>query len=205
MQNTSHAVMSQRSEPHDSLDDFPTPPWAARALCRYVIDANRLHTCLEPASGRGYLVWGLSSHFHRVKQADVHDYGTKIPTEDFLIKPCNDDWDVDWIITNPPFRLAQEFALRAIPLAKKGVALIVRTQFLESKVRFEELFTPHPPDIIAQFVERVPMVKGRCDPNASTATAYCWVVWQKTEALHPRFMWIPPCRRVLEEPGDYDL
>src|SRR5437868_4969552 len=26
MQNTSHAVMAQRSEPRDSLDDFPTPP-----------------------------------------------------------------------------------------------------------------------------------------------------------------------------------
>ena len=26
MQNTSHAVMAQRSEARDSLDDFPTPP-----------------------------------------------------------------------------------------------------------------------------------------------------------------------------------
>jgi hypothetical protein len=32
MQNTSHAVMAQRSEAKDSLDDFPTPPWATRAL-----------------------------------------------------------------------------------------------------------------------------------------------------------------------------
>ena len=32
-QNTSHAVMSQRSEPLGSLDFFPTPPWATRALC----------------------------------------------------------------------------------------------------------------------------------------------------------------------------
>lgn len=31
-QNTSHAVMAQRVEAHDSLDDFPTPPWATRAL-----------------------------------------------------------------------------------------------------------------------------------------------------------------------------
>ncbi|MGH8525505.1 MAG: SAM-dependent methyltransferase, partial [Gammaproteobacteria bacterium] len=32
MQNTSHAVMAQRLEPKDSFDDFPTPPWATRAL-----------------------------------------------------------------------------------------------------------------------------------------------------------------------------
>ncbi len=35
-QNRSSAVMQQRSEPHDSLDDFPTPPWATRALCEYI-------------------------------------------------------------------------------------------------------------------------------------------------------------------------
>ena len=31
-QNTSYAVMAQRAEAKDSLDDFPTPPWATRAL-----------------------------------------------------------------------------------------------------------------------------------------------------------------------------
>lgn len=39
-QNTSSAVMAQRSEPHDSLDDFPTPPWATRALIKRVIWPN---------------------------------------------------------------------------------------------------------------------------------------------------------------------
>jgi len=36
-QNTSHAVMAQRFEAKDSLDDFPTPPWATRALLEHVI------------------------------------------------------------------------------------------------------------------------------------------------------------------------
>lgn len=35
-QNCSSAVMQQRSEPRDSLDDFPTPPWATRALCEWL-------------------------------------------------------------------------------------------------------------------------------------------------------------------------
>ena len=37
MQNTSHAVMAQRTELKNSLDDFPTPPWAIRALIEHVI------------------------------------------------------------------------------------------------------------------------------------------------------------------------
>ncbi|MCV2866637.1 hypothetical protein, partial [Defluviimonas sp. WL0075] len=54
MQNISHAVMAQRHEPKDSPDDFPTPPWATRALLQHVIrdpNLSRL-TCLEPACGR---------------------------------------------------------------------------------------------------------------------------------------------------------
>jgi hypothetical protein len=31
------AVMAQRREPPDSLDYFPTPPWATRALFRHVL------------------------------------------------------------------------------------------------------------------------------------------------------------------------
>ena len=57
MQNTSHAVMSQRVEAKDSPDDFPTPPWATRALMEYVIEKASLSTrsCLEPACGAGHM------------------------------------------------------------------------------------------------------------------------------------------------------
>jgi hypothetical protein len=33
---------------------------------------------------------------------------------------------------------------------------------------------------VAPFAERVPMVKGRWDPEASSATAYAWFIWRKT-------------------------
>jgi hypothetical protein len=36
-QNTSYAVMAQRIEAQDSLDDFPTPPWA-RALKEHILE-----------------------------------------------------------------------------------------------------------------------------------------------------------------------
>src|SRR3954452_22918430 len=52
MQNTSHAVMAQRFEPKHSADDFPTPPWATRALFKHVLDdeaSPRTMSCLEPA------------------------------------------------------------------------------------------------------------------------------------------------------------
>jgi hypothetical protein len=66
MQNTSHGVMAQRTEDKDSLDDFPTPPWATRALIEHILSEHRAvlshSTCLEPACGVGHmgyawLVW----------------------------------------------------------------------------------------------------------------------------------------------------
>lgn len=201
-QNTSHAVMAQRHEAHDSLDDFPTPPWAGRALCEHVIAPDSLtDTLWEPACNRGFLLRGLRDYFAEVHASDVHDYGGNL-VRDFLFPGPHPV--VDWIITNPPFRLAEQFALRGLEVARTGVALLTRTSFLEGAGRHRTLFTPHPPSIVAQFVERVPMVKGRCDPKASTATSYCWLVWGVQPSREAtEFVWIPPCRRDLERPDDY--
>ncbi|MCA1654484.1 MAG: hypothetical protein ABR588_00695 [Sphingomicrobium sp.] len=203
MQNTSHAVMSQRVEPGDSADDFPTPPWATRALLEHVISksATREMSCLEPACGAGHMARVLKEYFSDVRCADAYDYGYA-PVRDFLSYPHETN-AVDWVITNPPFRLAEEFVARSFEVARRGVAVLVRSVFLESVGRFNRLFDAHPPSKFAQFVERVPMVKGRLDPKASTATGYAWLVWQHGFDDCPRLVWIPPCRRTLEKPNDY--
>lgn len=211
-QNTSHAVMAQRHEVHDSLDDFPTQPWAPRALCEHVLPSADLgsRSVWEPACNRGHMVRPLQEYFRRVYASDIHDYGFQCDGQervvDFLMpfsaSPCMDANGVDWIITNPPFRLAEQFIERASHLAKVGFAMIVRTSFLEGVGRYTNLFSKNPPSLIAQFSERVPMVKGRLTATGSTATAYCWLVWIDGEP-NTRFVWIPPCRRQLEREGDY--
>jgi hypothetical protein len=47
------------------------------------------------------------------------------------------------------------------------------------------------------------MVKGRLDGKATTATGYAWLVWEKEFVGPSRLMWVPPCRKTLERPGDY--
>jgi hypothetical protein len=63
-QNTSYAVMAQRIEAQDSLDDFPTPPWATRALIEHVLGGKKRvksqEVCLEPACGFGHMAKVLS-------------------------------------------------------------------------------------------------------------------------------------------------
>lgn len=213
--NVSSAVRQQRIEPADSLDDFPTPPWATRALCDWLArrgEVMRLETVREPAANRGHMVRPLREYFGTVEASDIHDYGAGFPVSDYLageIPPA-----VDWTITNPPFRLAENFITRAIASSRRGTAVIVRTAFLEGIGRHQRLFqhAATRPSHVLQFSERVVMHKGRLAPEGSTATAYCWVIFAGLgpDGLPPyeysgetKFDWIAPCRRFLERPEDY--
>lgn len=227
-QNTSRAVMAQRAEAPDSLDFFPTPPWATRALCEVVLPHLALglqyERVWEPAAGEGHMAAVLAEYASEVIASDVHKYERWIAGADarhvgsFIgagpdVLPIGWIPDLDWIITNPPFNLAEQFFERARNEAR-GVAFLVRTTWLESKERYERIFSQSPPNMIALFSERVPMVKGRWDPKASTATSYAWVVWARSADLAqaslrascgPRLMWIPPGQRQrLTLPADYE-
>lgn len=205
MQNKSHAVMAQRSEPSGSLDDFPTPPWATRALIEHVLEDKADlggMSCLEPACGVGHMAKVLWEYFGEVQASDIHPYGYG-GVSDFLAGPVGVG-TCDWIITNPPFRLGEEFVLRSLSIARRGVAILARTVFIESVGRYQNIFLNHPPSKFAQFTERVPMVKGRLDKKASTATGYSWLVWEKESRDKSRLVWVPPCRKNLEKAGDYD-
>ncbi|MDO5606799.1 MAG: hypothetical protein Q4G25_16740 [Paracoccus sp. (in: a-proteobacteria)] len=71
----SYTTMSQRAEPRDALDDFPTPPWATRALCEALRDYIGQHSVREPAANRGYMARPLAEYFRAVEASDIHDYG----------------------------------------------------------------------------------------------------------------------------------
>lgn len=214
-QNTSHAVMAQRAEPHDSLDFFPTPPWATRALCEWLTaDGWALHnmSAWDPACGECDMARPLQEYFKHVEASDIHDYSTRRGKEQGRVSDFLLEWDRpphhrlhprDWIITNPPFRLGQQFISTAVAHARRGVAMPVRTAFLESADRFSKIYSVAPPSDILQFVERVPMFKGRLDRHGATATAYCWIVFRKHALSGTRFHWIAPCRKRLERDEDY--
>lgn len=217
--NTSSAVRQQRSEPHDSLDDFPTPPWAVRALLNYIAgySSERLGelTAREPCANRGHMLRVMLEYFAQVDAADVHDYGLGLPIRDFLFP--GDVPMVDWTVLNAPFRLAEQFITTALDTSRKGVAVIARSAFLEGENRYERLFAKRRPSVVLQFVERVPMLKGRLvrkgevDPmaakpgaKAGTATAYSAVIWfADRQSNSTMFDFIPPCRLSLEREGDY--
>lgn len=207
-----------RAEPADSLDYFPTPPWATRALVAHVLPHRALAgaTVWEPACGQGHMVGPLTEAVGpggRVIASDIWDHGQGA-VHDFLGPALPDFLDlvrpvprpagrpVDWIVTNPPFLHFARFARRALDLAAVGVALFARLSAVEGQGRWRSLYRPHPLAVLAPFCERVPIARGRVIRTGGAPVAYAWLVWRAgapAGALRP----IPPCKAALERAEDY--
>ena len=110
-------------------DLYETPEVATLALLR----AEPLpRTIWEPACGPGAIVRVLRDAGHRVIATDLIDY--RSPDQDhagrdFLLERRAPD-GVEMIVTNPPFKLAAQFAAHALSLSPR-VAMLLRLSFLE--------------------------------------------------------------------------
>lgn len=203
------SVMQARALPAKGLDFFPTPPWATRAFLKDVLLDSRLvngrvgSSVWEPAAGQGHMAHVLGEVFPHVHASDVEDYGRGFEVGSYIgVGPdVMATRAVDWIITNPPFNLAVEFAERAIDEARYGVALLLRTSWMEGAERYERIFRNLPPRLVAQYCDRVPMVAGRWDPAASSATSYAWFVWFPPRG-ETRLVWIPPGAKARHSSPD---
>src|SRR5580693_8069990 len=87
----------------------------------------------------------FSEYFGKVKAADIHPYGYG-GVHDFLATPHETN-GFDWVITNPPFRLGEDFTLLALKLARRGVAMLTLTVFIESVGRYDRLFSINQPHL----------------------------------------------------------
>src|SRR5258708_26743927 len=100
------AVMAARRSTPDGLDDFPTPPFATRALIEVALAAlgvTSLGTVAEPCANRGIMSEVLAEYASDVIASDVFDYGFNIPVRDYLDTTiCDPPPRVSWTISNPP-------------------------------------------------------------------------------------------------------
>ena len=102
-------------------------------------------------------------------------------------------WDGD-IITNPPFKYANEFVIKALEVVKEGakVAMFLKIQFLEGSKRMK-IFKENPPKIVYVASKRYGCSEtGEFDENGNTGSAicYCWYIWEKGFKGDPIIKWI---------------
>lgn len=149
-------------------DFYPTPKRAIKELLKRINPTGLIWEC---ACGDGAISKFLPKN---TISSDLIDRRYGEVGVDFLKTYKS----VDWIITNPPYKYATEFAKHALDCAD-NVAMLCKIQFLEGVKRYE-FFKEHPPKKVFVFSRRLKIYKNGIKTNNSTMLCFAWFVWQKS-------------------------
>lgn len=167
---------SNHSEGERQAEDYyATEPLAAELLLEVMPELNNIWEC---ACGEGHLarVFDKAGKLARATDLINRGYGD---SEDFLRN--NELYHNGDIVTNPPYKHAQQFVEHALNKVDEGrfVCMFLKVLFLESRSR-KELFKKNPPKTIYVSSSRINCAKnGNFQTYTSSAIAYAWFVWQK--------------------------
>ena len=187
----------KNNKEREALDYYATPPQEVTNILKTMgLEITTQDYVLDPACGGGHMMKGIIDYFPKVQLVgtDIKDRTTQLIKDlkentnstyyygkeyDFLsdeypVKEC------DYIIMNPPFSIIIPFVQHSLDIAKKGVLMFGRLQFLESVARYEKIFIDNPPTDIWVYVDRVACYKnGDFSTKPSSVQAYAWFYWDK--------------------------
>jgi len=178
-------IQSSHRRADRGLDPYFTPSCATIALLH--IERGRIpHRLWEPAAGGGNISKILLQAGYQVTSSDIAEYGWDGCTAgvDYLTAAPPDG--VMGIITNPPFAQAADFALKAFNEVDY-LALLLRTNFLESADRRERIFRRFPPTRIHISSRRLPMMhrEGWTGKKSASNTCFAWFCWEASAPQEP--------------------
>jgi hypothetical protein len=174
-----HSSQSRRHKLADRGDDlYETPPVAVEALLR----VEKLpHRIWEPCCGRGNILDTLRAAGHEVVGSDLVDYGRLdcFWRRDFLME-LSPPVHCNCIVTNPPFKLAEQFVAHALKLCPV-VVMLMRLAFYESERR-SYILENRGLARIHVFRRRLPMMHRASwtGPKANSGMAFCWMIWDRS-------------------------
>ena len=184
---------SNHSDHDRETDDYyATDPKALEVfLDKIEEDGIKLHNNIwECACGEGHLSKALESRGYKVWSTDLVDRGYGSGNTDFL-KSIPDSWCGD-VLTNPPYKYAKEFVEKALEVTRIGayIVMFLKIQFLEGQGR-RELFKKYPPKYVyVNSARQTCYINGDMSRKMSSASCYCWFVWEKGFNGEPIIRWI---------------
>lgn len=183
---------SNHSDKEREKNDFyATDPHALEIfLDKLEEDGVELHENIwECACGQGHLSKVLEARGGNIFSSDLINRGYGDYGIDFLTN--NNRWFGD-ILTNPPYKYAKEFVEKALSVIEDGyyVIMFLKIQFLEGQARLE-LFKKYPPKYVyVNSARQTCYINGDMSTKMSSASCYCWFVWEKGFKGEPVIRWI---------------
>lgn len=184
--NTAQRVKRYTAGERQPDDFYATPARCTEALLRH----ERFPVPVwEPACGDGAIAAVLQKAGHVVVATDLVDRGFGVARRDFLMEF---ELLAPAIVTNPPFKLADEFTLHALRLGAEKLAIFQRTAWVEGAARLASLWRPYPPVRIWQFARRQTLWRGDDELRKDNggAIAFAWFVWERGFSGAPSLGWI---------------
>lgn len=209
--------VTRHADPSEG-DYFPTPPWATRALVKYVAPildtvskpGERTRKTLEPAAGGGHMSRTLEEYGHEVMTVEKFNRDFEPDFRDDYIRPDPytasqiRSYGPEFAISNPPYDDIEAWFHAMYADAKRGVAIMAKAQFLQTKSRYENIFLPHPPTVVGIFMGRIPFVKNRIVRSAPAYFHHIWCYWDKVDPTPRAPVYIPyDAQQLLEKDEDY--
>lgn len=176
-----HPLFQARREERRNRAEFYTTP-AELTEAMLAVESFEGMTIWECACGRGDISEVLIVHGLDVYSSDLHDRGYGEAGIDFM-----STWrDVDCIITNPPYIDSQhaDFALRAVLMAKRKVALLLPLTFFESPRR-NKFLDWSPLKCVCLFTYRHHCLWDGFTGTPAQGKGFGWFVWEQGWTQEP--------------------
>lgn len=157
-------------------DYYATHPFAAELLLQ---NCTLNGPIWEPACGEKHLAGVFEKQGYAVRCSDLIQR-CNCEQLDFL-SPSNSQMWLGDIVTNPPYKYAQQFVEKSLSLVPDGskVCMFLKLTFLEGKAR-KSLFTNTPPyQLLVSSSRLICAMNGEFDKYPSSAVAYGWYIWIK--------------------------
>ena len=164
-------------EDREENDFYATEPKAVELLLEIEKFNQNIWEC---ACGMGHMSEILKKNGYNVYNTDLFDRGYEDFDEVIDFLTTNKKFNGD-IITNPPYKYAQEFVEKALEVIPEGnkVAMFLKLTFLEGQKR-KHLFLMNPPKTVYVSSSRLNCAKnGDFVKYTSSAVAFAWFVWEK--------------------------
>jgi hypothetical protein len=181
------------SDKRKESDFYETPYSLTEELLKADDDWDFSRLIKDPCCGNGAIVKVLNKYFDTVLSSDLSD-GT-----DFLA----DNTCVTYLITNPPYSIANECVIHAKEVVTCKFAMLLPLTYLQGSYRYNNIWMDEVfPLRKAWVLNRYPMLGDPLRDDGKFRTgmqSYIWAIWDKHYKGHPELGWIDVDKYVLKK------